>query len=386
MSYSSRLMLLVPALCGLLLACGDDDAKSGTGTTADAGGQTPGQDGFTAVPGVDSGTDSKTDAGTTTVMDSGTPLIDASAQRDATADATVDASAPTPSVFSLGFAAKSGGKTVGCGDTLTGLGKDGKSTASINDLRLYVSNLRFFDAEGKIVALNLDKNDFQLLDPAGNVSLIDLTSNEVGACSPDKFAESEGTKRVHTAITGSTFIEKVASIKFDVGLPQALMKKVIANNTAEGAPSPLNEMSWGWAGGYRFFVWNLVVNKDGDPAQSGTGYVHVGSTGCSASFETNALSDREQCARLNTPAVELNQFSIASKVVTIDLDAIVKKLDFVAETYDDKFQVNGTAPGVACHSGETAADCPDVFDAFGVSFATGVADAAKNVVFGVGAK
>jgi aminoglycoside/choline kinase family phosphotransferase len=57
---------------------------------------------------------------------------------------------------------------------------------------------------------------------------------------------------VHTAITGSTFVDKVASIKFDVGLPQALMKKVIAKNTAEGAPSPLNTTdpkfreAWHW--------------------------------------------------------------------------------------------------------------------------------------------
>jgi uncharacterized repeat protein (TIGR04052 family) len=371
-----------------LLACGDDDSKSGPGTVVDSGSTSQvGQDAGTPPPGIDAGAGgAKNDAGTTALMDASATLIDAGSQRDAAVDAFVDASTPTPSAFSLGFVARSGGKTVGCGDTLTGLGKDAKSTASINDLRLYVSNLRFFDADGKSVDLSLDKNEFQLQDSAGSASLIDLTSNEVGACNPDNFAESEGTKRVHTALTGSTFVDKVASIKFDVGLPQALMKKVIANNTAEGAPSPLNEMSWGWAGGYRFFVWNVVVNKDADAAQSGTGYVHVGSTGCSASFEVNALSDRDQCARLNTPAVALTQFSLASNSVTIDLDAIVKKLDFVAETYDDKFQVNGTAPGVACHSGETAADCPDVFDAFGVSFATGVSDAAKNVVFGVGVK
>lgn len=366
MSSLPRLTLLVPALCGLLLACDDDDAPSpepGDGGQQDAG------------PRPDSGTGGSIDAGTT-------PLDAATS----TPDATVDASQPTPSAFSLDFAAVSGGKVVGCGDTLSGLGANGMSTASINDLRLYISALEFFDASGKAVPLTLDANLFQLLDPAGDVSLIDLTSDQVGACNPDNFAESEGTGRTHTAITGTTLVNQVASVKFKVGIPQALMKKVIANNTQEGAPSPLAEMSWTWAGGYRFFVWNLTVNKDGDSAQPGIGYVHVGSTGCSASFEVNALSDRDECARINTPAVSLPSFSLTTQKVTIDLDAIVEKLDFMAETYDSMFQVNGSAPGVACHSGETAADCTDIFAAFGLTFSTGLADASKNIVFKAGSK
>ena len=65
--------------------------------------------------------------------------------------------------------------------------------------------------------------------------------------------------------------------------------------------------------------------------------------------------------------------------------AIVKELDFLAKTYDENFEVNGTAPGVGCHSGPAQGDCPDVFDAFGLSIDTGAADASKNVVFGKGA-
>jgi uncharacterized repeat protein (TIGR04052 family) len=359
MSNLCRSVFLFSTLSGLLLACGDDDSPSDMRARTNAG---------DIVDDADAGTDGS--------------LEDA----DSGAEAALDASPPVQGAFSLDFAAVSGGKTVGCGDTLTGLGLDGTSTASIDDLRLYVSNLQFHDTAGAVVELRLDRNDFQYLDDAGNVSLIDLTSNEVGACNPDNFPESEGTRRVHTAITGSTFIDKVASITFDVGLPQALMKKVIANNTAEGAPSPLAEMSWTWAGGYRFFVWNFLISKAGDAAQSDVGYVHVGSTGCSASFEANALSDRDACARLNTPAVALRNFSLASNKITIDLDAIVKKLDFMSETYDDQFQVNGSAPGIGCHSGASAADCSEIFPAFGLSLETGAADASKNTVFGVGTK
>jgi uncharacterized repeat protein (TIGR04052 family) len=373
-----RSSFLLHAVCGLLLACGDDDSPSDSTSRADAGGLDAADDIDAPEDDSASPVDIDSDAGDST-EDANTR------QADAGIDATVDASLPTKSAFSLDFAALSGGKTVGCGDALSGLGLDGMNTASIDDLRLYVSALQFFDVAGNSVDLTLDSNDFQLLDPAGAVSLIDLTGNEVGACNPDNFPESEGTKRVHPAITGTTFLDKVASIKFNVGLPQALMKKVIADNTAEGAPSPLAEMSWTWAGGYRFFVLNLVVNKSGDAAKSGAGYVHVGSTGCSASFEVNALSDRNQCAHLNTPAVALTKFSLASNKVTIDLDAIAKKLDFMAETYNEKFEVNGAAPGVACHSAEQG-DCPDVFNAFGLSLDTGLADASKNIVFGVGAK
>ncbi|WDT76931.1 MAG: hypothetical protein MPW16_06875 [Candidatus Manganitrophus sp.] len=51
---------------------------------------------------------------------------------------------------------------------------------------------------------------------------------------------------------------------FDLGVSQPLMKATIANNTAEGAPSPLNEMYWSWASGYRHFVMNFAVEDDGN--------------------------------------------------------------------------------------------------------------------------
>ena len=74
-------------------------------------------------------------------------------------------------------------------------------------------------------------------------------------------------------------------------------KSVIANNTPEGAPSPLGEMYWSWATGYRHFVFNFTVTAgSGD---TGDGYLHVGSLDCGAEG-TLALEDRDACGFVNT--------------------------------------------------------------------------------------
>jgi uncharacterized repeat protein (TIGR04052 family) len=290
-----------------------------------------------------------------------------------------------PSPFSLRFALTSGERPVGCNDTLTGLGKDGRASVTMNDVRFYVSDLVFLDSAGKEVELTLDENDFQLQHERGTVSLVDLTSTTEGGCTPDAFPDSEGTKRTHDAVTGTTQLGKVAAVRFAVGVPQALMGYMASNYTFEDAPTPLGECFWPWALGYRHFVFNFMAkNGAGEP---GMGLVHIGSLDCAPDFESMALSDRESCTFVNNPAVELTKFSLTKNVVTVDLAQILKDLDFVAPTYDEAGEVTGSAPGVGCHSfpddeatGDN--DCGPVFDAFGLSPETGEANASKNAVFG----
>lgn len=286
---------------------------------------------------------------------------------------------PEPRAFALSFAATAGGKRVGCEDTLA-VGEDAKTSVGLADLRFYVSNLKLLDADEQPVTTKLDENDFQYESDAGQVSLIDLTSNTVGSCADQNTASAEGTRRTNDAIVGTTLVERVTAVSFDVGVPQALMKDVIASHTPEGAPSPLAELQWSWATGYRHFVMNFQVTNDA--GETGGGNLHIGSRACGPDGGL-ALEDRDACDFVNTPRVSLTGLELDESVVTLDLDQVLADLDFVSNIYDESFEVIGQGPGVECHSSPTQPDCGPVFEHFGLDIDTGRANAAKNVVFGV---
>ncbi len=275
------------------------------------------------------------------------------------------------SSFSLRFAAVHNGDEIGCGDRMTGLGASQKTEAELSDLRFYISNVQFFDEAGNPVYVELDENEFQYMSPEGDVVLIDLTDASEGACAGKGLGFPEGTARKNDLLTGRTILGDVRKISFDVGVPQAVQKAVIANNTAEDAPSPLREMHWSWGYAYRNFVMNFTI-LDGDVA--GEGYMHVGSTDCGGDG-TKALTDRDACGKPNTASVLLDAFVLGDNSVGVDLDALLANIDFLVD------QSGTMVPGVSCHSSVDQADCPDAFQNLGINIATGAADAALNTVF-----
>jgi uncharacterized repeat protein (TIGR04052 family) len=295
-------------------------------------------------------------------------------------DSTESQPTAEPESFSLVFSAVLAGSDVACGADIPGVGPDGRHSVGVSDLRFYVSNLRFLDANGEEVEVTLDDNEFQLNSAAGSVALIDLTGNSGGSCEASAIAFAEGTARTNAVITGKTFPSQVTSIAFDIGVPQSLMKEVIANNTLEGAPTPLNEMYWSWASGYRHFVFNFAVTDEA--AESGGGYLHIGSRNCGPD-DGLALADRENCEFVNTPQFAAD-FNLASDKVQLDLTALVASVDLVAPIYDPMtFEVIGEGVGAECHSSPMQEDCASVFGVFGLSMDTGAADASKNQLFSV---
>jgi uncharacterized repeat protein (TIGR04052 family) len=337
-----RITSLFAAASALMFACGDDSDSSGKSEDAGAG-------------------------------------ADESDSAAEESDASSDSGAEQPSAFALRFAYTAGDRVLDCGDTLTDQGLDGKNTVDINDLRFFVRDLRFLDRDGNELTLTLDTNDFQLNHEAGLVSLVDLTSNDVGGCTADAFPNAEGTKRVHEAITGTTLVGKVASVRFNVGVPQAVMKKAVQENTAEGQASPLGDLQWPWSVGWRHFVLNFALkNQAGEP---GVGFVHLGSFDCSAAMTDLALADRERCTYVNNPAVVLDDFSLTDDLVAVDIPTILKQLDFVDDLYDEQGNVTGQGAGIGCHSIPSQPDCLPVFAAFGMSLETGKADASNDRVF-----
>jgi uncharacterized repeat protein (TIGR04052 family) len=368
-----RTTALVAAAAALMFACGDDSDSGPEPGDASSDASKPATQNDSGAPPV-----TQIDAGANN-LDASASVVDAHATApDATSQPDA-ALAEQASPFSLRFAYSAGDRVLACGDTLTGQGLDGKQTVDINDLRFFVSDLRLVDKDGKDLAFTLDKNDFQLSHPAGQVSLVDLTSNTVGGCTVDAFPSTEGTARVHEAITGTAPVGKVAGVRFNVGVPQAVMKKAIKDYTMEGQPSPLGDLQWPWSLGWRHFALNFgLKDQAGTP---GVGYVHLGSLDCAAMDTDLALTDRESCTYVNTPAVALDNFSLTNDVVTVDIPTILKKVDFIDDLYDDKFNVIGQGPAVACHSLPSLPDCPPVFEAFGMSMETGKADASKDSVF-----
>ncbi|MBU2870691.1 MbnP family copper-binding protein [Colwellia sp. E2M01] len=310
--------------------------------------------------------------------------------------------------FTLNFSAKSAGETVVCDSTHNNFGTadDGLHSISVSDLRFYVSNVKFYDENNNELNVELDSNDFQLNHEQGFVGLVDLTSNTAGAC------VDGATERTNESITGTVLNGTVASVSFDVGVPQAVMQDVIATNTQEDAPTPLNEMYWSWASGYRHFVMEFTIESNdvaivehveaaadvaetteeihedsGDDhsghahsadanSTTGTGAVHLGSTDCKGADDVFALESQNSCGFVNTPKVTINNFNLATDTVVIDVDAMLLNAKFSADDGE-------SVPTVSCHSFGAAAstDCSALFENFGLSTVDGSADADTNLVF-----
>lgn len=291
----------------------------------------------------------------------------------------LSACGPEPmAAFALRFAAIVDGIQAGCTNEVGGFGPDGGVKVGVSDLRFYVSNVRFSDSRGKPVDLELDSNEFQLKTDAGAVALVDLTGNAEGSCAESSLAFAEGTPRTNGSVVGQTRLGEVSTVAFDVGVPQLLMKQTIATYTLEGAPTPLNEMYWSWASGYRHFVFNFTVQA-GDGSK-GSGYVHVGSRNCGP-MAGKALEDRDTCEFVNTASVELTDFDFTRSSVGVDLKKLLGDIDFITDIRDPQTRaVIGQGPGVECHSAPTQPDCGLLMTRMGID-SSGVAAAASNQVF-----
>ncbi len=275
--------------------------------------------------------------------------------------------------FTLNFMAKSGGMDMNCDNMLGGFGPNQTDSVGVRDLRFYISNIKFYDDAGAELDVELDENEFQYHSDAGFVALVDLTSNDSGTCDAE---EGEGTARMNAVVTGSVEDTAIADMSFDVGLPQAIMKDVIATNSAEDAPSPLNEMFWSWASGYRHFVFNFQVMDT--IGTFGEGYLHIGSRGCGGDGLL-ALEEKEECDFVNTPSVMLENFDPGMNSVVVDISAALENVDLLVQTQG----TDESAPGVSCHSSPMQTDCATIFSNFGIDMETGSAVANSNVVFGM---
>ncbi len=247
----------------------------------------------------------------------------------------------------LRFAAVAGSEMVHCGHTLDGLGST-KTAANIQDFRLYVSGVKLIRADGKLVKLNLIKNNRYNLTAKGvGVTLLDF-ENGTGPCA------AEGDKMTNTVVRGTVPKGNYVGVQFKVGVPSVLNH---TDPTATPAPLNLVAMGWSWQSGRKFAKIELV-----DPNTTyGQGWknkafmVHLGSTGCTGN---PAAGEITKCLQPNRAVVTFKRFNFDKKMLAIDVARLVSGTDI---TVNQK-----GAPG--CMSGQTDPECPGVFSAFGIDW------------------
>lgn len=222
-----------------------------------------------------------------------------------------------------------------CGNEYT-LGSEG-STATLNDLRFYVSNVRLTNAEDEDVAVALDQESpWQ----SGDVALLDFED-----------CAGMGTEEMNATVLGTVPVGEYNGIKFDWAVPFDV------NHTDPlTQPTPLDQigMFWNWAGGRKFVRIDLSVAPD-----IGWNF-HLGSTMCDSGGMTDPPS--EECGRPNRPAIDLAPFDPVTDTVSLDLVPLFGDTDIGSSS----------EPASGCQSfpGDED-DCMALFPNLGLDYSTG---------------
>jgi uncharacterized repeat protein (TIGR04052 family) len=240
---------------------------------------------------------------------------------------------PPPVAVTVSFAAKSGGAVFDCEHTATGLGSAADVTLTMNDFRLYVSNLRLLNGAGVAVPVTLDSNDWQLQAGDNSVALLDFVNKE------DSCAGAARSTR--TIVTGTVPAGTYTGVEFEVGVPA-----VLNHSNAATAPSPLNllAMNWEWQYGRKF----LKVETSG--GMSGTQTLHLGSTGCTGDGGTPEVYS---CTNPYRPTIRFDDFDAATDTVVADIKALYAETDLNASESMPVMAMS-MPMGIMCMPGATA--------------------------------
>ena len=239
----------------------------------------------------------------------------------------------------LRFNAVVGTSAAECGEEYT-LGSEG-STATLNDLRFYVTNIRLTNDADVDVPVELDQDGAWQLD---DVALLDFEDG----CS------EAGTLETNDTVTGTVPEGTYNGIKFEWAVPFEM------NHTdplTQESPMNIIGMFWNWAGGRKFVRIDLSVA--GDPEPMGWNF-HLGSTMCASDGPEDPPT--EVCGRPNRPQIELSGFNPASDTIVLDLVPL----------FGDSDIASSSEPASGCQSfpGDEA-DCTALFPNVGLSYSTG---------------
>ena len=247
------------------------------------------------------------------------------------------------------FAARVGDKDFACGMIYDGLGGD-KSSVSVSDFRLYVSNVRLISSDNQEVPLELEQDG---LWQYKSVALIDFEDG-TSACGEG------GNDQLRTSVIGTAPMGEYTGIVFDLSVPFELNHLDVAT-----AASPLNldAMWWAWQVGYKFLRVDMTAN--GNPY-----FIHLGSTGCTSANDTTP--SEKPCSHSNRITVRMDGFDPKKNFVVADLASLINGIELSKS--------EPRPPG--CMSGPDDPDCKSLFPNFGLSLDTGSAlDGAAQQLF-----
>lgn len=273
---------------------------------------------------------------------------------------------------SIGFGITVGGKQVGCGAGLEGLGAD-RRNAELNEAKLYVHNVALVGGDGKRTPVKLDDSEWQ----HAGVALLDFKDARGGRVPCSSSAPAKNTR-----VLGQVPAGAYTGLEFSVGVPvdaEVGGKKIQLNHSNfETAPAPFDvvSMNWSWQAGRKFIA--IEVNPAGgfkrpDGSSGRTWMVHLGSTACSGNPATGEIVE---CKQPNRFTVAFDRFDVAKDIVEIDLTTLFKDSDLT--------QDRGGAVG--CMSGGKDPECPAIFAALGLNLAetqAGTGDAGQQTRAGI---
>lgn len=280
----------------------------------------------------------------------------------------------------INFAAEMDGAPFSCADTYPGIGS-ADTEMSITDFRLFVHDAALVRADGSLAPIELEQDGQWQYD---NVALLDFEDG-TAACS------GSGNAPTNTALRGTVEAGDYVGLAFTIGVP---FKHNHVDTTV--APAPLNTtgMFWTWQSGFRFLQVNMArvvapmamdsitshsdtsaehaapEDHSGDTAEAAHGeadhgghggesaawYMHLGSTMCAATSQTEVPSS---CANPNLVNVVFADFDPATNVVVFDPAPVVADADMTVNAPE-------TAPGCMAFPGD--ADCVTVMPKLGLPY------------------
>jgi uncharacterized repeat protein (TIGR04052 family) len=280
-------------------------------------------------------------------------------------DSAVDpAPAPAPAGFAggnvtLDFAAQAGSTPVTCSTaSIANLGS-ANTSARLQDLRFYVSNVRFVRADGseQPLALNTAGSNANWSTALGSdsLTLIDL-EDATGAC-----ATGSGTAATNSRVDGTLPAGNYVAVRFNLGVPHALNH---LDPMDAGTPLPLTShaLGWTWTSGRIFAKIEVTAPADSAAWTPAAFTAHLGAGGCVGDPSAGQAVD---CSRPNRGTVTLGSssepFDPSRQQVVIDVAQLVA---------GNNITVNGGGAS-GCMSGPTDPECPAMFDALQINLASG---------------
>lgn len=272
----------------------------------------------------------------------------------------------------LRFSARIGERVFACGEEYANFGA-AKSVVTPRDLRLYVSAIRFLTPDGKQIPVTIDDlAPFQ----GGGVALLDFEDGR-GEC-------ANGDAALNTEITVTAPKGQYTGMAFSTSVP-----KELNHGDPLTSPAPLRAggMNWDWLLGYKFIkaefvqvfpsfdggapaapeldaglaylsdAGELPVVSDAMTPVPGVGIFHLGSTGCTNLFGSDAGASAfdVECSKPAFNDIVLQAFNPESDLVLFDVARLFADTDLSTMSM--------------CHGAGDA--CPSLFAAVGVDFETG---------------